>query len=1069
MDMLLHTSVFLWISVGFLLAPQGSGANALSSQCDLVFRNVCYEFVEESRNWSQARSDCEKRGGELLRVMNSPVKLFLKNATKQRNTSNWTWWLGEGVKGEPSGEHKCTYMTLNPLRLNTTSDCKQRRSFLCTRNLPSSSSTVNTAVSGHASRVRPKRSMASSVSNINKLLREAKEELWRMETTIGEPTNPSRDDFVRYLLEGTKRLKLETTVPNNNTIWNIVNCTTGIYFLALRKCDIQTNPNAVSFFEQVFEIFVVIAEVLRTSESFVFWHRTGTVYQRSFKQDEIGDQILGSQAANEFVVLPSYSALRADVENYDTITTQMITFNENPHPYDEITGIVCTVIISNGDERIKVENLPEMIEIFLPRTDVAVLMNSTAVLEENTFSLTTINVTDPNMTIILSMQPNVQESLILKLSQGSPPTSTYFNHSTILTPEGAYRWLITPEMLQQTSGVWYIDARHVNSTWDSNMTLEINSFMSKCLFWHVGWETWTTDGCEVGEKTTPYLTHCRCNHLTLFGGSFFVMPNHVDVSRTAELFATVDENYVVLVLMCAFFALYLLTLVWACFADRRSRLKRKMTLLEDNHPGAHYNYLISVYTGNRKNSGTTANVTVMLTGSEGESETHSLEDPDKPVFERGGVDMFLMATPFPLGEVQSVRLQHDNSGGQPSWYVNKVTVQDLQTQHVFHYFCDCWLSSDHGDGTTKKTFHAARTDEIANFRYIFKNRTSTGFRDEHIWVSIVDPPSRTPFTRVQRVSCCMCLLLCTMAINIAFWNIPVDESSPVILVIGSLQLTWQNVMVGIQSGLLMFPINILIITIFRSIRPRSVAKKPKREEQKMDAVTVPTVLKDIGEVVSLASKSPRNKISETPRLESITDLCSTLDTVHEFIQLMQGECESDPHWVYCSKFLLAGLCHLLMDLEKLDGRNVPCPHDYQQALNVANVLVRKAEMVFSCHLASCPPTVTKQKKSTASCWLPWWCVFLGWFLLLSISAVSTYFTLLYGFQYGREKSIKWVMSLGLSLFQSIFILQPLKVIGIAVFFALLLRPVSAEESDEVNQVLMGQREKCKRFTGRETL
>lgn len=69
-------------------------------------------------------------------------------------------------------------------------------------------------------------------------------------------------------------------------------------------------------------------------------------------------------------------------------------------------------------------------------------------------------------------------------------------------------------------------------------------------------------------------------------------------------------------------------------------------------------------------------------------------------------------------------------------------------------------------------------------RNIFQSRTSTGFRDEHIWVSIVDPPSRSPFTRAQRVSCCMSLLLCTMAINIAFWNIPVDPNSAVVVSIG---------------------------------------------------------------------------------------------------------------------------------------------------------------------------------------------------------------------------------------------------------------------------------------------
>ena len=57
-----------------------------------------------------------------------------------------------------------------------------------------------------------------------------------------------------------------------------------------------------------------------------------------------------------------------------------------------------------------------------------------------------------------------------------------------------------------------------------------------------------------------------------------------------------------------------------------------------------------------------------LIGSEGESELQTLTDPDKPVFERGAVDVFLLAAPFPMGEVRNLRLQHDNSGGHPSWY-----------------------------------------------------------------------------------------------------------------------------------------------------------------------------------------------------------------------------------------------------------------------------------------------------------------------------------------------------------------------------------------------------------------
>lgn len=62
---------------------------------------------------------------------------------------------------------------------------------------------------------------------------------------------------------------------------------------------------------------------------------------------------------------------------------------------------------------------------------------------------------------------------------------------------------------------------------------------------------------------------------------------------------------------------------------------------------------------------------------------------------------------------------------------------------------------------------------------------------------------------------------------------------------GSLEITWQEIMVGVESGLLMFPINILIITIFRSIKPRIVSKSQKDDEghTRPPAITIPSILK----------------------------------------------------------------------------------------------------------------------------------------------------------------------------------------------------------------------------------
>lgn len=55
-------------------------------------------------------------------------------------------------------------------------------------------------------------------------------------------------------------------------------------------------------------------------------------------------------------------------------------------------------------------------------------------------------------------------------------------------------------------------------------------------------------------------------------------------------------------------------------------------------------------------------------------------------------------------------------------------------------------------------------------------KTAKDFQDGHIWFSVINCPPCSTFTRVQRVSCCFSLLLCTMLTSIMFWGIPTDPS-----------------------------------------------------------------------------------------------------------------------------------------------------------------------------------------------------------------------------------------------------------------------------------------------------
>lgn len=59
---------------------------------------------------------------------------------------------------------------------------------------------------------------------------------------------------------------------------------------------------------------------------------------------------------------------------------------------------------------------------------------------------------------------------------------------------------------------------------------------------------------------------------------------------------------------------------------------------------------------------------------------------------------------------------------------------------------------------------------------LFFMKASKDFSDGHLWYSVISRPPSSAFTRVQRVSCCFSLLLCTMLTSIMFYGIPSDPS-----------------------------------------------------------------------------------------------------------------------------------------------------------------------------------------------------------------------------------------------------------------------------------------------------
>lgn len=240
-----------------------------------------------------------------------------------------------------------------------------------------------------------------------------------------------------------------------------------------------------------------------------------------------------------------------------------------------------------------------------------------------------------------------------------------------------------------------------------------------------------------------------------------------------------------------------------------------------------YIYEVAVTTGIRRSAGTTANTAIMMYGEDEDSEPYLLTDIDHHrTLQRGVTHTFLLTTKETLGHLLHIRIWHDNEGNDPALFLKQVIVRDIQTKKVYHFLCNRWFAVDEGDGLIDRVLPLTSEEQMRQFTQMFLSKTQKDLTDSHLWFSIVWRPPQSVFTRVQRVSCCLSLLLCTMMAN-AMWY-KTDEGRYTRVDLGPLEFSWEQVSIGIMSSLIVFPINLALVQIFRHSKLRKPLRIPPK-------------------------------------------------------------------------------------------------------------------------------------------------------------------------------------------------------------------------------------------------
>ncbi|XP_013397107.1 uncharacterized protein LOC106163933 [Lingula anatina] len=341
--------------------------------------------------------------------------------------------------------------------------------------------------------------------------------------------------------------------------------------------------------------------------------------------------------------------------------------------------------------------------------------------------------------------------------------------------------------------------------------------------WDTRSETWSTNSSiEILEESTKDNVVFKSNFLGSFCTGVFIPPNSLDFAGVVANFSErLAENPYVLIILCILLAIYFLLLIWARWADKKDQVQWEYAPLVDNEADGMYLYRISVHTGLRRGAGTSANVFIQLTGTGGKTGPRVLIDGFRKNFTQGSVSNFLLTTREFLGDITRIHVWHDGNGYTPDWYLSKITVVDILQQTQYYFNCGQWLSLT--SNTTCIEIDVTAEQNMKNFSVLFNSHSKVGFFDDHTWFSLFKRPSKSNFSRVQRLSVCLSILFMTMMVSCMWYRDEADDTSAArnsSIEIGPLKITFEQIFVGLMGSLIVVPPTALIVHIFKRSRKR---------------------------------------------------------------------------------------------------------------------------------------------------------------------------------------------------------------------------------------------------------
>ena len=241
-----------------------------------------------------------------------------------------------------------------------------------------------------------------------------------------------------------------------------------------------------------------------------------------------------------------------------------------------------------------------------------------------------------------------------------------------------------------------------------------------------------------------------------------------------------------------------------------------------------------------------------------------------------------------------------------------------------------------------------------------------------------------------------------MITNAMFYQVGGESDPATTIHIGPLTFSPAQIGIGIMSSLIIIPVNILIVGIFRNVE----AKPTKEELKERRKNRTCWWFQELFFCLFDFNKSNKNDFIEIlhtgSKQEQFLDFASSSTNLAQNDQIGMGS--------------------------GVESEDISFRISKQE---------RKEEAEKK-----------KKKKKKKKKLLPYWFLYIAWVVCFLTCFTTAFYCVLYGLQFGKEKSAQWISSMFMSFFQDVLISQPIKILGIALIIAVIIKKPAEEEEEE---------------------